>query len=338
MLRDVADAAGVHLATASRALNEETRWRVSEATAQRVIAAAEELGYLPNPIARGLATSRSYTVGALIPDFTNPLFPPIMRGIQDGLEAAGYTALVTNTDNDPDRALLGMRAMRARQVDGIISATARSDDPHLEELIEGGPELVLVNRWLPGLPVSSVRADDTIGQRLAVEHLIELGHRRIAYLGAPLAYSTGAERHDALRAAMDEAGIAVESDLVAVGRDVNEAEGARLTRLVLDGGAQRPTAFAAANDLLALGCLDVLAERGIDCPGEVSVTGFGDVPFAPRFQPPLTTVRIPQYEMGATGAQLMLERLGDPGSEPRHVTLEPKLVVRSSTAPLAAGA
>jgi LacI family transcriptional regulator len=337
MLRDVARAAGVHLATASRALNEETRWRVSEATAKRVLEAAENLGYQPNPIARGLATSRSYTIGVLIPDFTNPLFPPIMRGIQDGLEAAGYTPLVINTDNDPDRARRGLRAMRARQVDGILSATARSDDAQLEEVVHDGPEVVLVNRWLPDLPVSSVRADDTLGQRLAVEHLIDLGHQRIAYLAAPLEYSTGAERHDAFRAAVGAAGVTVNPDVVMVGEGLNENEGARLTRAILDRALERPTAFAAANDLLALGCLDVLAERRIECPGEVSVTGFGDMPFAPRFQPPLTTVRIPQYEMGAAAAQLMLERLGDPDSEHRHVTLEPELVVRESTAPPGVG-
>jgi LacI family transcriptional regulator len=333
MLRDVARAAGVHPATASRALNKDTRWRVSEATAERVLQAAEQLGYLPNPIARGLATKRSYTIGVLIPDFTNPLFPPIMRGIQDGLEAAGYTPLLINTDNDPDRELVGMRAMRARQVDGIISATARSDTSQLEEILDAGLEVVLVNRWLPGLPVSSATADDALGQRLALEHVVSLGHRRIAYLAAPLAYSTGSERHGAFHEAMSAAGIEVDPELVMLGDLLTEGEGARLTAAMLDGDAEPPTAVAAANDLLALGCLDVLTERGIECPGEISVTGFGDMPFAARFQPPLTTVRIPQYELGAAGAELMLERLRDAEAEPKHVRLEPELVVRESTAP-----
>lgn len=334
MLRDVARAAGVHPATASRALNEDTRWRVSEATAERVMEAAEQLGYLPNPIARGLATNRSFTIGALIPDFTNPLFPPIMRGIQDGLEAAGYTPLLVNTGNDPERELRGIRAMRARQVDGIISATARRDHSQLDEVLEAGLPVVLVNRWLPDLPVSSATADDALGQRLAVEHLLALGHRRIAYLAVPLAYSTGSERHDAFRDAMRGAGIEVDRNLVMLGDSLTDEEGARLTSAMLDAGVESPTAVVAANDLLALGCLDVLSERGIECPGEISVTGFGDMPFAPRFQPPLTTVRIPQYELGAAAAELMLERLSEPEAELRHVRLEPELVVRESTAAL----
>ena len=332
MLRDVARAAGVHLATASRALNEETRWMVSEATAERVTQAAKRLGYQPNPIARGLATNRSYTIGTLVPDFTNPLFPPIMRGIQDRLEAAGYTPFIVNTDNDPDRELLGMRAMRARQVDGIISATARRDHSHLDEVLEAGVEVVLVNRWLPDVPVSSATADDTLGQRLAVEHLINLGHRRIGYLSAPLDYSTGYERHGAFHAAIRDAGLEVNPDLVMVGDGLSEGEGTRLTAAMLDGGSEPPTAIAAANDLLALGCLDVLTEREFDCPRDISVTGFGDMPFAARFQPPLTTVRIPQYEIGAAAAALMVERLGHPGTEPKHVRLEPDLVVRESIA------
>src|SRR5919198_949134 len=126
-LRDVAKAAGVHPATASRALNAATRALVNAATAERVVKAAEELGYLPNPIARGLKTNRSYTVGVLIPDLTNPLFPPILRGIEDRLDEAGYTPLIANTDNDPERERVDWRTMRARQVDGIIAATARRD-------------------------------------------------------------------------------------------------------------------------------------------------------------------------------------------------------------------
>src|SRR5215211_8632703 len=130
-LRDVARVAGVHPATVSRALNEETRQLVNEETARRVVAAAERLGYRPNPIARGLKTSRSYTVGVLIPDLTNPLFPPIVRGIQDRLDEAAYTPLIANTDNDADRERADLEAMRARHVDGFITATARRDEDEL---------------------------------------------------------------------------------------------------------------------------------------------------------------------------------------------------------------
>ena len=315
-LRDVARKAGVHPATASRALNDDTRALVNEETAERVSLAAEELDYRPNPIARGLKTNRSYTIGVLIPDLTNPLFPPILRGIEDRLEEAGYTALIANTDNDPERELLDTQAMRARQVDGIITATARRDHGGLDEMLAAGLDLVLVNRWLPGVPISAATGDDRKGQRMAIEHLAELGHRRIAYLAGPLDYSTGLDRHDAFLETVRELDLESDPALVHVSEAFTEAEGA----------------IAAGNDLLALGCLDALAERAIDCPGRISVVGFNDMPFAGRFQPPLTTIRIPHYEIGTAAAELMLEQLQDESEGPRHVRLEPALVVRESTA------
>ncbi len=190
-LKDVAEAAGVHPGTASRALNVETRALVNRETAERVLDAAERLGYRPNPIARGLKTSRSATVGVLIPDLTNPLFPPIVRGIQDRLEEAGYTPLIANTDNDPDRERADFEAMRARQVDGFITATVHRDAELLSELIAGGPPVVLVNRRSDEPGLASVVGDDIAGIRLAVEHLIGLGHRRIAHLAGPQDLSTG---------------------------------------------------------------------------------------------------------------------------------------------------
>src|SRR3954447_9075316 len=142
-LRDVARVAGVHPGTASRALNEETRSLVNEETAGRVLKAAEQLGYSPNPIARGLKTNRSYTIGVLIPDLTNPLFPPILRGIEDRLGEDGYTPLIANTDNDPDREQADWETMQSRQVEGIIAATARRDNELLEEIARSGTAVVL---------------------------------------------------------------------------------------------------------------------------------------------------------------------------------------------------
>jgi LacI family transcriptional regulator len=333
-LRDVARVAGVHPATVSRALNEETRALVNEETARRVLSAAEELGYQPNPIARGLKTNRSYTIGVLIPDLTNPLFPPILRGIEDRLETAGYTPLIANTDNDPERELLDSQTMRARQVDGIIAATARRDHRLHDALLETGIELVLVNRRQEELPVSSATADDRMGMRLSVEHLVSLGHTRIAHLAGPLDYSTGLDRHEGFHETMRAAGLEPDPELVLVAEAFTESEGARLCEQLMAAG-RNFTAVAAANDLLALGCYDVFAERGVRCPEEVSVVGFNDMPFAARFQPPLTTIHIPHYEIGKAAGELMLERLQDADSEPREIRLEPSLVVRGSAAPKA---
>ncbi len=334
-LRDVARVAGVHPATVSRALNEETRGLVNEETARRVLKAAEKLGYQPNPIARGLKTNQSYTIGVLIPDLTNPLFPPILRGIEDRLEIAGYTPLIANTDNDPERELLDSQTMRARQVDGIIAATARRDHRLHDALLEAGIELVLVNRRQEELPVSSATADDLMGMRLSVEHLASLGHRRIAHLAGPLDYSTGLDRHEGFHEAMRAAGLEPDPEIVLVAEAFTESEGARLCGQLISDGRQF-TAVAAANDLLALGCYDVFADRGVSCPADISVVGFNDMPFAARFNPPLTTIHIPHYEIGKAAAELMLERLQDGESQPRDIRLEPSLTVRESTASIGA--
>ena len=331
-LKDVARLAGVHPGTASRALNIETRDLVNEDTARRVLAAAEQLGYRPNPIARGLKTARSYTVGVLIPDLTNPLFPPIVRGIQDRLEEAAYTPLIANTENDPDRERADFEAMRARQVDGFITATARRGHELLTRPADLGLPVVLVNRRLEDGLLPSVVGDDKAGIMLAVRHLVELGHRRIAHLAGPQQLSTGYLRYEGFVEAMGEAGLEADPGLILTGDAVIESEGSRLCAELLDGGRE-VTAIVAANDLMALGCYDVLEERQIGCPSRISVIGFNDMPFAAHFRPPLSTIRIPQYELGARAAELLLKTLQDPDAPADQLMLEPELVVRASTGP-----
>jgi LacI family transcriptional regulator len=331
-LRDVARAARVHPGTVSRALNAETRGLVNQETAERVIRAAEELGYRPNRIARGLKTSRSFTVGVIVPDLTNPLFPPIVRGIDDRLRAAGYTALIANTDNDADRERLDFEAMRARQVDGFITATARLEEEFAAEIAAAAEPVVLVNRRLEDGSVPAVTVDDRQGVALAVEHVAALGHRRIAHLGGPQALSTGHQRHLGFLDAMRAAGLEPDPRLIRFSHAFTEAEGARVCDELFDA-APDVTAIVAGNDLMALGCYDVLARRGLRCPDDVSVVGFNDMPFADHFHPPLTSVRIPHREIGAAAAEVLLELLAGPTGEPRQVLLPATLVARGSTGP-----
>jgi LacI family transcriptional regulator len=330
-LRDVARAAGVHPGTVSRALNPATEALVNEDTVRRVRAAAARLGYRPNPMARGLKTNRSYTVGVLVPDIQNPLFPPIIRGIDDRLAAAGYTPLIANTENDPERERHDFEALRARQVDGFITATARLDHELLDAVAASGTPLVLVNRRVEDGGLPSAVADDREGARQAVAHLVELGHRRIAHLAGPQEISTGRGRLEGFETAMAQAGLEVDPALVRFARAFTEPEGARVCDELL-GGAAGFTAVVAGNDLLALGCYDVLERRGLECPRDLSVVGFNDMPFADRFHPPLTTVHIPHYELGAAAADLLLERLADPAAPPRTLEVDTRLVVRGSTA------
>ncbi|HET9104183.1 MAG TPA: LacI family DNA-binding transcriptional regulator [Solirubrobacteraceae bacterium] len=327
-IRDVARVAEVHPGTVSRALNEQTRALVNPETAERVLRAAEELGYRPNPIARGLKTNRSFTVGVVIPDLTNPLFPPIMRGIEDRLAEAGYTALIVNTDNDGSRERSQITAMRARQVDGFIAATARLDQELLDE-VDGTP-LVLVNRSFEDGSVPAVGVDDRAGIELAVAHVAALGHRRIGHLAGPQNVSTGHRRYVGFLDAMRAHGLEVLDGAVSFTAALTESEGARASAELLE---RRPevTAIVAGNDRLAIGCYDTLAARGLDCPGDVSVVGFNDMPFVDRLKPPLTSVRVPQREIGTAAADLLLQQLADPSAPPREILLEPSLIVRAST-------
>jgi LacI family transcriptional regulator len=330
-IRDVARVAKVHPGTVSRALNEETRALVNQQTADRVLRAAEELGYRPNRIARGLKTSRSYTIGVLIPDITNPLFPPILRGIEGRLDEEGYTSLIVNTDNDAERERSDLEAMRARQVDGLISATARLDRELLAE-VAGDMPLVLVNRSLEDGSVPAVTVDDRQGIRLAVEHVAGLGHTDIGHVGGPQNISTGHRRHLGFLEAMHAAGLATPNDRVRLGRSFTEEEGARVCAELLDATPQL-TSIVAANDLLALGCYDTLEKRGLRCPQDISIVGFNDMPFIDRLRPPLTSVRVPQREIGKVAADLILQRLADRERAARVILLEPALIVRGSTAP-----
>jgi LacI family transcriptional regulator len=331
-LRDVAEAAGVHAATASRALNPETRRLVNVETARRVLRAAESLGFSPNPIARSLKTSKSGTVGLVLPDITNPLFPPIVRGIEDVLSDAGYSALIVNTDNDPERERAQIASLRSRQVEGLIVATARLDHPLLDQLHQQKVNIVLVNRRTAALDVPWITPDDSAGIELAVKHLADLGHRRVLHLAGPQTTSTGVVRQRAFANAVRDHGLDEDPALIAACDLWAETEGARVLREVLDAGTEF-TAVVAGNDLIALGCYDVFAERGLTCPDDVSVVGFNDMPLLDKLRPPLTSVGIPQHQVGVEAARMLLESINEPDRPARSVLLPVSLVVRGSTAP-----
>src|SRR5215469_14632737 len=247
-LKDVAHRAGVHPATASRALNPETRLLVSENTAGRVLAAAAELGYQPNAVARSLRTRRSHTVGVLIPDLNNPLFPPIVRGLEDRLEADGYVALIGNTDSDDARERRVFEQMRARHVDGYALATAHLRNPLLTETIKAGVPVVLMNRTAEDHGLPSVTVDNECGARMAVSHLASLGHRDIACIAGPQDVSTGLARYQGFKAAMAATGLEVPPHRVAFASAFSIEEGYRCSRQILAAG-KRCTAVAAGNDM-----------------------------------------------------------------------------------------
>lgn len=331
-LRDVARVAGVHPATASRALNAHTRDVVHADTVRRVEEAARALDYRPDQLARSLKTGRSGTIGVVLPDLTNPVFPPIVRGIEDGLVPAGYVPLIGNTDTDEEREQLVLDRLQGRQVDGIIVATAKRHHPRLLEIASAGVPVVLVNRVIDGNRLPSVSVNDASGILAVVDHLVGLGHRRIAHVAGPQDLSTGFGRYAGYRSGLESAGLDMDPDLVVFADSFSEAAGfGGATELLRR--ARPLSAIIAANDMLALGCLRALAGVGLSCPRDVSVVGFNDMPFVDRVSPALTTVRLPHYEVGTHAATLVLERIADPTGPVKALFLTPELVARDSTAP-----
>jgi LacI family transcriptional regulator len=330
-LKDVAQQAGVHPATASRALNLETRLLVSEQTASRVLAAAAELGYQPNTVARSLRTRRSHTIGVLIPDLNNPLFPPIVRGLADRLESHGYVALIGNTDGDDARGRRVFEQMGARHVDGYVLATAHLQDSLLDDAERSGVPVVLMNRIAAGESFPAVTVDNEAGVRLAVEHLVALGHRNIACIAGPLDVSTGLARYRGFQSAMTDAGLDMPDDRLAFARSFSIDEGYRCARQIL-AARDGCTAVAAGNDMLAVGCYRALDEAGLTCPGDMSVVGFNDMPFIDMLRPPLTTVTFSHQQVGAQAADLLIERLNGSTGPNKIVYVVPELIIRGSTA------
>ena len=330
-LRDVASKAEVHPSTASRALNERTRTLVNATTVARVLAAAEDLGYQPNALAQGLKVNRTMTVGMLVPDLTNPLFPPIVRGIEDRLTDAGCTLLVANTDNDETKERSILDVMARRRVDGLIVATAQREHPVLMTLLRSDYPVVLVNRTIDDPPLPSVGGDDHVGIGLAVRHLAGLGHRRIAHLAGPRELSTGLTRHQSFLTWMETVELPVDPDLIVFCSWFTQQAGATAFRELLARDVEF-TAVVAANDLVALGCYDVAGEQGLAIPDDVSVVGYNDMPFTDRFAPPLTSVRIPHYDIGVKAAELILDQIEQPGSPGMSLRLPPELRARGSTA------
>ena len=327
---DVAKAVGVHVSTVSRAMNPQTRGLVAGEVAERVLAAAASLGYSPNSLAAGLRTRRSFTVGVVLPDITNPVFPPILGGIQDALEVEGYVPIVADAGPEAARRETVVERMIARQVDGLILATSLRRDPVLALCRARGIPLVLVNRSAEESGFPAVVSDDRRGMRLAVDHLASLGHRAIGHVAGPIELSTGYGRLQGFLEAMAAQGVDVPADAIAEARAYGREAGREATVALL---ARMPglTAIVAANDLLALGCYDALRAAGLRCPQDLSVVGHNDMPMVDMVDPPLTTVRIRHHEMGAEAARLLLRQIAD-ATQGFDVVLRPDLVVRASTA------
>ncbi len=323
-LKDVAEKAGVSVATASRALADHPR--ISEATKERVRRAARELGYTPSAIARSLVKRETRTLGVVTTTVTDPYAAQVVRAVEDAAEAAGYSLLLVASHGVPRREVAGIRMLQERRVDGIIVISSRGS--HLYDGLLGTLDVpvVLINGVLPHPTARSVRADNRQGMRLATEYLIDLGYRRIAYIGGPRQGRSAQERWQGYMDALAEAGLRPDPDLVFPGEGRAE-DGRRALRAMWEK-TPRPDAVVCYNDLTAMGVLAEAWRNEIRVPDDLAVIGFDNLPFSELTAPPLTTVTQPTEEMGHTAVALALHmRRGEAVDD---VTYECILVERES--------
>jgi LacI family transcriptional regulator len=329
-LKELAAQSGVHPSTVSRIVNNDPDLRVSAATRARVTSLLKKTGYRPDGMARGLKLRQSFVLGVLIPDVLNPLFAAIFRGVEDAAREEGYTVILSSTDGIEDREREILLTLQSRMIDGMIVASASLRDPSVRWLRTSGIPHVLVNRYSDQKDYF-VGTDDRAGARLATEHLLALGHRRIAHLAGSSRYSTAVNRRQGFEDGLKAAGIEPEPDLVA---ETSLAAGGGVTgTLRLLERRRPPTAIVAVNDVAAVGAYDAAEKMGLRIPGDLAITGYNDIPLAARLRPGLTTIHVPAQEFGRAAARMLLEQLAGGVREPRRVVLPPELVIRGSTDP-----
>jgi LacI family transcriptional regulator len=332
-LKDVARIAGVHPGTASRALDPSKMWLVTPKTRARVESAARQLGYRPDIVARSLRSGTTKTIGVIVADLSNPFVGEVIHGIGGFLSPRGFMPLIVETFDDSERLALALDALRSRRVDAVIVTSTRGADAAvIRQMVEDGLRIVLAVRPLPGLDVPTVVHDDAGGGRLAAEHLLGLGHRRLGELRGAQDAQPFVDRARAFRTAVESAGATLVG-IDDVAAHPSPSEGRRLMDVYLTTHDELPTAFFVHNDAMAIGAIDVLRQAGLRCPEDVSVVGYNDAPLSDHVTPPLTTIRYPGTEVGRFAAEVALrhvEELDRPGV---RVSFPAELVVRGSTAP-----
>lgn len=332
-LKDIARETGVHVSTVSRALDARARDSLTPEVVLKVTESARRMGYRPNRLAAGLRTKRTRTVGLVIPDITNPLFPPIVRGVESIIEPLGYVSIIVNTDGRHDRERSQIQVLLQHGVDGVVHAAVERSDPLIEELSGRELPVVTVNRGFDLGGVPSVTNDDAAGVQAMFRLLRDAGHGRIAHIAGPQRISTGVERLRAFRAAAAAAGLDVPENHVALSERFAIDEGRRCARDLL-ALAVPPTAILAANDGLALGVLQVIRERGLRCPEDCSVTGFNDSDVLDLVPPGLTTVAVDKWGIGRASAALLIEMIEHPDRAVAPRTVQPvEIVARGSVGP-----
>ncbi len=333
-MKDVASLAGVAVGTVSNVLNHPDL--VRPLTRARVEAAMEELGFIPNGSARQLRAGRSRCLGLVVLDVTNPFFTEVARGVEDYAQAAGYAVILCNSDEADDKERRYLRVLEEQRVRGILITPVHGRAPELRRIRDRGTPVVLLDR--PGSAGQcSVAVDDRRGGEIAVSHLLELGHRRIALVNGPLAIRQCADRRRGAlraveRAGLDPAAVLAEVTVPAMNARAGAVAADELLGTGLASTGRKPTAVFCTNDMLALGLLRRLGQAGVTVPGDLAVVGYDDIEFAADAAVPLTSVRQPKYQLGRAAAELLLDEADRPDEhEHRRFVFKPELVARASS-------
>ena len=328
-LKELAARANVHPSTVSRVANNDPSLRIASTTRSRIETLLRETEYRPNGVARGLKLRQTLVLAVVIPDITNPFFAALFRGIEDGATQRGYQVLLCNTDGSPERQRSHLQSLAARRVDGVILASTFLKDPAVRWLRHQRTPYVLVNRFSDEGIDPFVGSDDLTGATLATEHLISLGHVRIGHLAGQLTISTGVLRRRGYLAALAEAGLPADPELLVESGFVEEG-GTQAMEYLLSL-KRPPTAIFAVTDMTAIGAYGVARRRGLRIPEDLAVVGYNDIPLAGRLIPGLSTVHVPIHEFGTVAARMLLEQIEAGELTPRRVVFTPQLVVRGST-------
>lgn len=332
-MHDVAALARVSVATVSAVVNQKTN--VSEKLRQRVLDAIEALNYHPNQVARSLKVRQTSTIGMIVQDVANLFFAEILRGAEDEARRNDFSVILCNGEEDPAQESRLLSTLLARRVDGILLASAASSLAEYRMLLRHTP-LVCFDRHPPGLDVGHVIVDNVSAAYKATRHLIGLGHRRIAIITGPPSVSTGFERLEGFRKALQEGNTPLREEYVQQGNF--SIEGGYKCGLALLHLAERPTAIFSSNNKTTLGLMKAINESHVDCPRQVSVVGFDDFEWSDLLRPRLTTIIQPTYEIGKRATQMLLAAISGQGTEnglgeKNFEVLEAELCMRESTAP-----
>jgi LacI family transcriptional regulator len=329
-VKDVAAAAGVSLGTVSNVLNRPDR--VSTATRERVEKAMAELGFVRNESARQLRAGRSRTLAYVMLDASNPFFADVAEGIELAAETHGLTLFLCNSAGRGARERSYLNHLEQQRVQGILVTPVDPDSPELTSLTGRGTPVVIVDRTRRTEDFCSVAVDDHLGGRLAVEHLVDRGHRRVAFVGGPDSIGQVRDRLAGARAAWADAGLPEEDLTVVPCSALTVAEGRSAgERLAGLPSRRRATAAFCANDLIALGLLQQAMRNGWSVPGDLAIVGYDDIEFAEAAAVPLTSVRQPRQELGRRAAELVVDESTNPAHRHEQVTFTPELVARTST-------